>query len=449
MGWWRGWRFRLPSSTTDGRPFGPPVELPRIVVAPANASPQTRHNWLATQKEGLAFGPTDAAGSFLPVLLARLGATNIQVGLLSAIPGLVGFLLAVPIGHFLQGRRNTVPWYSRGRLLNQLSLVVIGLALMVIPPDQVVPVILVIIAVGSVIGSFANFSFYAVMDGLAGPNRRYELMSRRWGLKGAATAVSLAAIGWVLAQVPFPNSYQFLYLATGFFALLAFRYARTFRIPDQPPHRPSALQSPVARAGAFVREVRSDRRFLGFVGRHTVFGFGLSMALPLIPLYYVRELGASDAWIGLIGTTQAAMTMTGYVLWRKQARRRGGTWVLVPSVVGAAAFPALLALTHQELIVAVFVGVYGISLAGIELALFDELMRAVPPGQVVRYAALDSSASNFAGMTGPLAGGLLAGAVGIPGALVAASAVSLAGAALFTLSVVRRGRAPEPAGAEA
>ena len=61
--------------------------------------------------------------------VARLGATNIQVGLLSAIPNLTGFLLAVPVGHLLQGRRNAVPWYSRGRFINQLSLAAIGLSL--------------------------------------------------------------------------------------------------------------------------------------------------------------------------------------------------------------------------------------------------------------------------------------------------------------------------------
>ena len=159
--------------------------LPRLFVAPGNADPIARHNWVATQKEALSFGPTDAAGSFLPVLLARLGASNIQVGLLSAIPNLAGFLLAVPVGHFLQGRRNVVPWYSRGRFINQLVLPAIGVALVAMPTVDVVPVIIVLVGLSAIVGSFANFSFYAVMDGLSGPHGRYELMGRRWGMKGA------------------------------------------------------------------------------------------------------------------------------------------------------------------------------------------------------------------------------------------------------------------------
>ena len=217
----------------------------RLLVVPANLPADTRHNWKATQKEAVAFGPTDAAAAFLPVLLARLGASNIQVGLLSAIPNLMGFLLAVPVGHFLQGRRNALPFYSRGRFVNQLTLAAIGLSLVVVPLERVVPVILAIVGIGAIVGTFPNFSFYAVMDGLSGPNGRYELMGRRWGIKGGSVAVSLALIGWILAEVPFPQSYQLVFIGTAVAALIGFRYSRTFRIPDN-ARRPPSTQSPMA-----------------------------------------------------------------------------------------------------------------------------------------------------------------------------------------------------------
>src|SRR5204862_3049884 len=200
---------------------------------------------------------------------------------LSALPALAGFVLALPVGHFLQGRRNVVPLYSRGRLINQLSLAAIGVTLIALPGQAAVPLILVIIGLGSIVASFANFSFYAVMDGLSAAHGRYELMGRRWGMKGAATAVSLAVIGWILAEVPFPQSYQLVFISTAVAALLAYRYASTFRIPDQPRAASRAGVPVQTRAGAFVREVAGARRFLGFLGRHAVFAFGLSMAVPL------------------------------------------------------------------------------------------------------------------------------------------------------------------------
>jgi hypothetical protein len=168
------------------------------------------------------------------------------------------------------------------------------------------------------------------------------------------------------------------------------------------------------------------------------------MAAPLVPLYYVRELGASDVWIGLIATAHAALTMTGYFLWRAPARKRGAAWVLVPSTVGAAVFPALLSITRFDPIVPVIVGLNAFCLAGIELALFDALLKAVPAGQAVRFAAFDQGAGNFAGMTGPLIGAVLASAVGIPAGLVASTAVALIGAGLFALSIASGRRAAAP-----
>ncbi|MBM4407617.1 MAG: MFS transporter [Chloroflexi bacterium] len=414
---------------------------PRLFIAPGNAPPDVRHNWLATQKEAVAFAPVEAAASFLPVLLARLGASSLQVGLLAAIPNLTGFLLAIPIGTFLQGRRNVVPWYAWGRLVGQLGIGAIGVTLILLPDERAIPWVLGIVAVAAVVGSFANFTFYVVMDGLSGPNGRYELMGRRWGIKAAATALSLPIIGFVLGTIAFPQSYVLVLLSTAVAATVAFRYTSSFRIADQAARPATEKRPPLVRARASVAEVLGERRFLAYIGRHAVLTFGLAMAVPLIPLYYVRELDASDVWIGLIGTANAALTMAGYFLWRGPARRRGAAWVLVPSTLCAALFPAALSVTHSELAVLILVGLNAFCLAGIDLALFDALLKAVPAGQAVRFAAFDQGAGNFAGMTGPLLGAALATAVGIPLGLVAASAVTLLGAGLFAASVLGDRRA--------
>ena len=46
------------------------------------------------------------------MFLARLGVTNFDVGLLTAMPALTGLILALPVGRFLQNRRRIVPWFS-------------------------------------------------------------------------------------------------------------------------------------------------------------------------------------------------------------------------------------------------------------------------------------------------------------------------------------------------
>src|SRR5215210_1702861 len=66
--------------------------------------------------DGIGVGLVTGVASFLSVFLIRLGASNLQVGLLTAMPAVTGALLAIPIGNFLQGRSNIILWYARARL---------------------------------------------------------------------------------------------------------------------------------------------------------------------------------------------------------------------------------------------------------------------------------------------------------------------------------------------
>ena len=81
-------------------------------TAPDDATPVQQRNFLAVQIDGIGIGLASAAAPFLPVFLTRLGATNFQVGLLTAMPALTGLIFALLIGRFLQSRRQVVPWYS-------------------------------------------------------------------------------------------------------------------------------------------------------------------------------------------------------------------------------------------------------------------------------------------------------------------------------------------------
>src|SRR5688500_17493149 len=66
--------------------------------------------------DGLGVGLVTGVATFLSVFLIRLGASNLQVGLLTSMPAVTGALLAIPIGDFIQRRTNIILWYARSRL---------------------------------------------------------------------------------------------------------------------------------------------------------------------------------------------------------------------------------------------------------------------------------------------------------------------------------------------
>jgi hypothetical protein len=431
-----------PASTPAARPAVRPGRRWSIFLrAPRDAPPDQVHNWATTQREALHFGALEAAAAFIAVLLVRLGATNLEVGILTALAPLAAFLLAVPFGSFVQTRRNAVPWYSRGRAIGQLIIPIVGAIVLFAPPQMVIPLVLVAAAVCAVFQAFADLVFWVVMDGVAGPQGRYTLMGHRLGLKMGVSAGAQAAIGAFLTRAPFPLGYGLVFLASTVNVVLGYRWSRTLRVPDHPRTAPSPAAPLRGRPGALLREVAGERRFLAFAGVHTLLTFGVRMALPLLPLWYVRELDATDAFIGLVGTVSAGFTMVGYFLWRRPARRFGGSRILVPTTVGVALFPAALTLAHTDLLVLAFVAVYAFCVAGMDLAIFDALMNTLPPDRSVRFAAMDTGAVNFAGVVAPLVGATLASMLGLAPALVGAAMVGLTGAIGLPL-VLRHRRRP-------
>lgn len=400
--------------------------------APPGSTPTEQHNFHYAFREAALIGVINAAITFLPVFVARLGGSNIQVGLITTLPSLAGVMLAIPLGWYMQTRRNIIPWYAYGRIGGQAAFGASALASFVMPPPLVIPAILAIQGVAMIFATATNVAFNVVMDATAGTRGRFELMSRRWSLMGFMTAVTLTVVGDVLNRLPFPLNYQIVFCAFSLTGLWAYHYGSRIRVPDHPPAvRGLTGDSVLARTRALATRVRDERAFLTFEARRLVSAISMTFTLPLVPLYYVRVLDASDRWIGLIGTTQSLMLLVGYAIWRHQSRARGATFVLATAMFGYALYPAALATTHAVAVAAVLGGLAAVFSSGVNLAIFDRLMSTVPAGYGVTFNSIDTTVVYTAGVVSPLAAAALANHVGIGGALLAGAAIGLLAALLF------------------
>lgn len=404
-------------------------------VPPEASNPVRKRNYRVILIDGGVLGITGVAGVFMPVFIVRLGGSNLEVSLLTALPALTGFLFAIPIGTFLQSRRNVVPWYARARGSAQMVYVATAAASALVAPAQAVLVTLILwgaITIPSTIGAVA---FNVVMDGAAGPRGRYDLLSMRWSVMGLATAVSVAVAGQILQLLPFPLNYQLVFVSLSVAGFFSFWFSRQIRIADHLPSvRPPGDSIP-HRLRGFVGMIRGERRFVSFVGRHFLLTFGSRLAAPLIPLWYVREAHAPDSWIGVIGMAQSLALLLGYSFWRGQSRRRSARILIVSSTVGLALYPGLLSLSTDLLTVAVITGASSLFAAGVDLVLFDELMKTIPRRLALTLSSVETSTQNLAAIVAPLLGGLIAELAGIQVGLLVAAVVTLAGA--LGLSLIR------------
>jgi hypothetical protein len=160
---------------------------------------------------------------------------------------------------------------------------------------------------------------------------------------------------------------------------------------------------------------------------------GTRFALPLIPLYYVREVGAPDSWIGIIATGQALALLVGYQVWRKVSVARGGLLVLLVTLFVYALYPAVLSLVDQLILVAGVTAIAAVFSAGVDLALFDELMKRIPRPYGITFTSIDTALVNAASILAPVLGAATAIALGVAAALQLASVIGLLGVILFAL----------------
>jgi hypothetical protein len=96
-----------------------------------------------------------------------------------------------------------------------------------------------------------------------------------------------------------------------------------------------------------------------------------------------------------------------------------------------ALYPAALSLTDRMVIVAVLATVASFFSAGVDLILFDELMRTVPRQYGVTFASIDTTLVNMMTIVMPLVGAAISGLFGIETALRVSSFLSLCGLLLF------------------
>ncbi len=403
----------------------------RWSVAPPDVTGVQRKNFKYVQIDAIGIGLASAASPFLPVFLTRLEATNFQVGLLTAMPAATGLVLAIIVGNFLQTRRNVVPWFSFARLLVVSAYAATGLAPFLVPPEYLITTVLLIWAIATIPQTAVAVGFSVVMNAVAGPANRYELMSRRWSVLGLTTAVTVALAGQVLDSVGFALNYQIVFLSLSVGGLISYVFSSRLQIPDQSPHNVMPGRTLRQKAREYYTLVAQHPDFVRFSVKRFFFLSGQSLAVPLFPLYFVRVVNASDAAIGLVNTAQTAVLLIGYSFWNHQNRARGSRHVLIVTTFGLSLYPFLVGLTQNMTLIIILAGLAGIFQAGIDLVFFDELMKTVPVEYSATFVSLAQSLQYTSSVIAPILGTFLATQIGLSGALFVAASIRLFGFFLF------------------
>ena len=400
------------------------------------AEPSTdiqKRNFRYVQIDGVGVSIANVAAPFLPVFLTRLGATNFQVGLLSSMPGVTGFLLALMVGRFLQTRKNVVPWYSVARLMVLSCFTLTGILTLFLPDAIMITSTLAIWAFATIPSVAVNVAFSVVMNAVAGPTGRYALLSRRWAIFGLTGVVGTFLVTRVINLVEFPTNYSYMFLGLSVGGLISYFFSRKIQIPDQPTLPVQTKGNLRGSLRTYREMLRGSPAFLSFVSKRFVYFFAIFLAAPVMPLFLVRKISASDAEIGSINMVFTLVMLLGYFIWPRFSMKRGGRFVLLATTLGMALYPSLSAFTTRVELIMVYAGIAGFFQAGLDLVFFDELMKTVPADYSATFVSLAQSIQYISVIIAPMVGTLLADSIGLGGALLVSAGMRVVGFLLFLI----------------
>ncbi len=407
------------------------IETSSPLKSTPNTAETQKRNFRYVQIDAIGVSISNVAAPFLPVFLTRLGASNFQVGLLSSMPGMTGLVLAILVGRFLQTRRNIVHWYGISRLMVISCYALTGLITLTLPKENTVIATLAIWAFATLPSTALAVAFSVVMNAVAGPEGRYALLSRRWAIFGLTSVIFTFMVTRVIDLVSFPMNYGLMFLGLSLGGLISYYFSSRISLPNQPAPPLVKGESLMGTLKNYGQMMRGAPAFVSFSSKRFVYLSALALSTPIMPLFFVRSVGATDSQIGTINMTMTSVMLVGYFFWPWVSRKRGGRTVLLATSLGMVFYPALTAMFPVVQWIYLFAAVAGLFQAGLDLVFFDELMKTVPPEYSATFVSLAQSMQYLSTIIAPMAGTFLADYIGLGGALWLSAGLRLIGFALF------------------
>jgi MFS family permease len=388
-------------------------------------------NFRYVQIDAIGVSISNVAAPFLPVFLTRLGATNFQVGLLSSMPGVTGLVLAILVGRFLQMRRNVVPWYSFSRLMVISCYALTGVLILLVSEKFAILFTLAIWAFATLPQTALAVAFSVVMNAVAGPEGRYALLSRRWMIFGLTGVIGTFIVTRLIDLIDFPLNYAIMFLVLSLGGFLSFYFSSRITLPDQvsPPITNSG--SPLKGLMNILELLKANPAFLSFSTKRFVYFSAVVLSIPIMPLFLVRDVHATDGQIGAVNMAMTSVMLAGYFLWPRISLKRSGRFVLLATTLGMVLYPALSAATPRIELIILYAGIAGFFQGGLDLVFFDELMKTVPSEYSATFVSIAQSMQYLSMILAPLLGTWLAEYIGLGGALWLSAGLRLVGFLLF------------------
>ncbi len=383
-----------------------------------------------------------SAISFLAVFATRQGADGFQLGVLNAAPAIIGLIFTLPAGAWLRNRpiSRSVFWTS---IFHRFFYLVWAMLPFFLARHLQVWSLVLTVFLMSIPGTALSIGFNAMFAATVPMEWRGHVTGVRNALLSLVFIITSLISGQILDNLPFPTGYQVVF-GIGFLGAAMSSLHLYFIHPTVEIPHPSSGRSlgDLARPGIWRTVGDGLRagvglRFLARNGKRPflpskvlnspfrsvvlllfVFHFTQYLAIPLFPLYWVRELELSDKIISLGTAVFYVTVLLGSMFLGNLTHQLGNKRIFALGATIMSSYPLLTSLTQETSFFLFTSAVGGVawSLAGGAIA--NYILERIPGEDRPPYLAWYNLAFNGGILLGSLGGPLLANIIGLGTALM-------------------------------
>ncbi|MFH0868390.1 MAG: MFS transporter [Candidatus Woesearchaeota archaeon] len=344
-------------------------------------------------------------GIFLIGFALALGANNLQIGILVAIPLFANLLQLVSA--FILERTGTKKYTTLISLFfgRVLWVIIILVAFGFISKGNIIYTIMAVLLLSSAFNSIGNLSLLSWMKDIV-PLRKLASFWGKRSIYATASGILVYLIGsYILDHYKFPEIYGYIFLFALIIGMAGLIYL--MRIPDD-PQKIKAINPK-----KFFRRLNiplKDANFKPLLHFGLFWGFAINVASPFFLVYMIDDLSLSFFVISIFLVIDALARIYGLNIWRKIADSFGARPILTVCATITSTLPLAFMFINKGnyiLIVPLFI-ISAISYSAVDIAITQILFKSAPRRYDAYYLSTFTSLTGLTSSIGPVIGGILA-----------------------------------------
>jgi len=392
--------------------------------------------------------------AFIPIYVARLGATSFQIGIISAGPAVVNLFFSLPAGRWLVGIRLGRATFVSSLLARCVYAILATLPFMTGGAGQVWVVSLLVLT-GSIPGTVMAIAFNSLFAEVVPQEERSRIVGRRNALLSFGLVMTSLLCGWLLSGLVYPINYGAVFAIGAFGGLMSSLHLMQVRLPVSKKVQPRVWRplGDAARPGPFRLDIGGVLRqapglrllsrpgarrispqdvlrtpFGAFLTAYLFFYVAQYVPIPLFPVYWLEGLKLSESTLSVGNAIFYAAMLGASLALRPLCKWYGCRRVLWVSALFYGLYPLLNGLARDAKMFLVASAVGGGVWAILGGALISRLMERVPHEDRSAHMAFHNLALNLGILAGSMVGPMLGAILGPREALYLSAGLRLVAA---------------------